>query len=154
MKRTIVLIAMSILVLLSICVPQQGQLEPCTSTKYQALAVNKIVVGNPTAGIVLFEVIELDTKCYKDLRIFVHVMNDSYQTKPFTGVSSMNIFAYHAIGSGSWSYYSEKFPMKLTSEFAGYCQIPVIGEKTRIVILGYNMPDVKLKVDVAAYLLK
>jgi hypothetical protein len=101
-----------------------------------------------------FEVVELDTKCYKDLRIFVHVMNDSYKTNPFTVGSTMAINALHAIGSGSWNYYSEQFSMKYASEMHGFSQIPVIGEKTRIVIYGYNMPEVKLKVDVAAYLVK
>lgn len=156
MKRTNVLVVMTglfLLILLFGCIPQQAQIESCP-TKYQVLAANKIVVGNPRGGVILFEIADLDTRCYKELRVFVHVMNDSYTTKPFTAGSSMIIKAFHAIGSGSWNYFSEQFPMKYTSEFHGFSQIPVIGEKTRIVVFGYNMPDVKLKVDVAAYLVK
>jgi hypothetical protein len=156
MKRANVLAAMSglfLLILLCGCIPQQAQIESCP-TKYQALAVDKIAVGNPSGGVILFEIADVNTKCYKELRIFVHVMNDSYETTPFTAGSNMQIKAYHAIGSGSWNYFSEQFPMKYTSEFHGFSQIPVVGEKTRIVVLGYNMPNVKLKVDVAAYLVK
>ncbi|MDQ1350329.1 MAG: hypothetical protein QG657_630 [Acidobacteriota bacterium] len=131
----------------------QAQIESCP-TKYQALAVSKIVEGNPSGGVILFEIADLDTKCYKELRVYVHVMNDAYTTKPFTAGSNLQIKAYHAIGSGSWNYFSEQFPMKYTSEIYGLSLIPVIGEKTRIVVFGYNMPKVKLKVDVAAYLVK
>jgi len=156
MKRANVLAAMAglfLLILLFGCIPQQAQIESCP-TKYQALAVDKIVVGNPSSGVILFEIADLDTKCYKELRVFVQIMNDAYATKPFTAGSTMQIKAYHAIGSGSWTYFSEQFPMKYTSEFFGFSQIPVVGEKTRIVVSGYNMPNVKLKVDVASYLVK
>jgi hypothetical protein len=158
MKRANVLAAMPglfLLILLFGCIPPQAQaqIESCP-TKYQALAVSKIVEGNPLGGVILFEIPDLDTKCYKELRVFVHVMNDAYATKPFTAGSNLQIKAYHAIGSGSWNYFSEQFPMKYTSEFHGFSQIPVVGEKTRIVVFGYDMPKVKLKVDVAAYLVK
>lgn len=66
----------------------------------------------------------------------------------------MTIAAFHSIGKGSWGYFSQEFPKKYTSEFNGYVDIPIIGEKTRLVITGYNMPGVDLEVDVAAYLIK
>lgn len=156
MKRTNVFVVMAglfLLVLLFGCIPQQAQIDSCP-TKYQVLAANKIVAGNPSGGVILFEIADLDTKCYKELRVFVHVMNDAYATKPFTAASNLQIKAFHAIGSGSWTYFSEQFPMKYTSEIFGLSLIPVIGETTRIVVFGYNMPKVKLKVDVAAYLVK
>jgi len=156
MKRTnvfVVMLGLFLLILGFECIPQQAQIEAC-QTKYQVLAADKKVTGNPSGGVILFEVVDLNTKCYKDLRIFVHVMNNSYKTKPFTAGSTMTIGAFHGIGSGSWNYFTEQFSMKYTSEFQGFSQIPVIGEKTRIVVVGYNMPDVKLVVDVAAYLVK
>ena len=128
--------------------------KECCPTKYLALAKTKKVKGNPSTGVKLFEITDLNTKCYKEIRLFVHVMNDSYKNYPFTNKAFMTICAYHAIGKGSWAYYTERFPMKFTSEFHGFSQIPVIGEKTRIVVYGYYMPPVKLKVDVAAYLVK
>jgi hypothetical protein len=66
----------------------------------------------------------------------------------------MVIRAFHGIGNGSWGYYSEEFPMEFTSEFHGFIEIPVVGDTTRLVVSGYNMPAVNLKVDVAAYLVK
>ncbi len=156
MKRKnvfVVMLGLFLLILGFECIPQQARIEAC-QTKYQVLAANKIVTGNPSGGVILFEVLDLNTRCYKDLRIFVHVMNNSYKTKPFPAGSTMTIGAFHGIGSGSWKYFTEQFSMKYTSEFQGFSQIPVIGEKTRIVVFGYNMPDVKLIVDVAAYLVK
>ena len=128
--------------------------KECCPTKYLVLAKTKKVKGNPSKGVKLFEITDLNTECYKELRLFVHVMNDSYKKYPFIKKAYMKINAYHAIGKGSWAYYTERFPMKFTSEFYGFSQIPVIGEKTRIVVYGYYMPHVKLKVDVAAYLVK
>jgi hypothetical protein len=131
----------------------QAQKE-CCPTKYLTLAKTKKVKGNPLTGIKLFEKTDLNTKCYKELRLFVHVMNDSYKKHPFSTKAFMMINAYHSIGKGSWVYYTENFPKKYTSEFHGFSQIPVMGEKTRIVVYGYFMPSVKLKVDIAAYLVK
>lgn len=129
----------------------QAQKEWCP-TKYLALAKTKKVKGNPAGRVILFEITDLNTKCYKEIRLFVHVMNNSYNNYPFTEKTYMTINAYHAIGEGSWTYYTERFPRKFTSEFHGFIQIPVIGEKTRIVVFGYYMPPVELNVDVAAYL--
>jgi len=120
-------------------------------TKYMALAETEKVIGDPSGGVILFETY-IETKGYKELRVFVHVMNRSYKTNPFCSDDYMTIRAYHGIGRGSWGYYSREFPMKYLSEFHGFIQIPVIGDKTRMVVFGYNMPGVELEVDVAAYL--
>ncbi len=156
MKRTSIL-SMSILLFLCLFFIgsnyQPAQTRECP-TRYQALAKTKMVQGNPSRGVVLYEIKNLNTRCYKNLRIFVHVMNDYYKTKPFTRNSYLTITAYHGIGTGSWSYYTRKFPKKYTSELHAYCQIPVMGNTTRLVVFGYNLPAVKLKVDVAAYLVK
>jgi len=119
--------------------------------KYMALAETEKVIGNPSGGVILFETY-IDTKGYKELRVFVHVMNMSYKTNPFSSNDYMTIRVYHGIGRGSWGYYSGEFAMKYTSEFNGFIQILVIGDKTRMVVFGYNMPGVELEVDVAGYL--
>ena len=123
-------------------------------TKYMALAETEKVTGNPSGWVTLFEASDIDTECYKELRIYVHVMNNYYESKPFPSTAYFFIRAFHGIGRGSWSYYSEQFPREYTSELSGFIQIPVIGDKTRIVVSGYDTPDVELDVDVAAYLVK
>ncbi len=123
-------------------------------TKYVALAKTAVVTGKPGGWTNLFEVTDLETVCYKEVRIFVHVFNNSYKTLPFPPNAKMTISAFHGIGKGSWSYFSKEFPQKFTSEFHGFVDIPVIGEKTRLVVSGYNMPGVILEVDVAAYLVR
>jgi hypothetical protein len=155
MKKSYISIMLMIffLCVLNIGCNNHDSIETCP-TKYTALAETEKVTGDPSKGIKLFEITDIDTKCYKELRIFVHVMNDYYETKPFTSNAFMTITAFHGIGTGSWGYYSEKFPMKYTSEFHGFVQIPVMGDKTRLVVFGYYMPDVELKVNVASYFVK
>lgn len=129
-------------------------IEVCP-TKYIALAESAKVTGNPVGWVKLFEATDIDTACYKELRVYVHVMNDYYESKPFRSTSYFYIGAFHGIGRGSWSYYtSEDFRMEYTSGLDGFVEIPIIGDKTRIVVSAYDTPDVELEVDVAAYLVK
>ena len=128
--------------------------EPACDTSYSALAETLPATGDPAGGVKLFQEKALDTACFDELRLFVHVMNDDYEASPFTSGARLVIYAYHGIGQGSWSYFSEEFPMRFTSELHGFSRIPVVGEKTRLVVFGYNLPAVELEVDVAAYLVK
>ncbi len=155
MKKTSVLIVL-LFVLVFVGWSQRIPLERDSNcpTKYIPLAISKIVTGNPSSGVTLFEITDLDTQCYKEIRLFVHVMNNSYTTNPFTNTSYLYVSAFHGIGTGSWSYFSDRMPMKFTSEIGGLSIIPVIGNKTRIVVFGYNLPAVQLSVDAAAYLVK
>lgn len=123
-------------------------------TRYQALAETLPVTGDPAGGVELFEVSGVDTACFDELRVFVHVMNNAYETDPFPADARMVVYAYHGIGNGSWAYHSDEFPMRFTSELHGFSRIPVMGETTRLVAFGYNLPGVELEVDVAAYLVK
>lgn len=154
MKKTVqlaILATMSAL-LLAACANGAAPEGAECDTKYAALAETLPVTGDPSGGIQLFEVTDLNTACFEELRLFVHVMNDDYETSPFTSDARLVLRAFHGIGQGSWGYFSEEFPMRFTSELHGFSQIPVIGETTRLVVFGYNLPAVQLKVDVAAYL--
>lgn len=126
----------------------------CCATEYRVFVETHKVNGMPTGGVKLFEISGVDINGIDELRVFVHVMNDSYATKPFPSNSYMTITAYHGIGTGSWAYHTEKFTRKYTSEFHGYTKIPVIGNITRIAVFGYNMPNVELKVDMAGQLVR
>ena len=123
-------------------------------TKYVALAETLPVTGDPAGGVTLFEVTDLDTACFDELRVFVHVMNEAYETAPYTSDARLVVRAFHGIGQGSWGYFSQEFPMQFTSQLHGFSQIPVMGETTRLVVFGYNLPAVELEVDVAAYLVE
>ena len=123
-------------------------------TRYVALAETLPATGDPSGGVTLFEVTDLDTACFDELRVFVHVMNDAYETSPYTSGSRLVVRAFHGIGQGSWGYFSQEFPMQYTSQLHGFSQIPVMGETTRLVVFGYDLPAVELEVDVAAYLVR
>lgn len=151
MKKTLFIVLLCLIFFLIGC--ERNEIERC-DTKYQALLEDHIVTGDPSGGVQLFEIKDLDTKCYKQLRIFIHVMNDHYETDPFP--TNVRIFfgAYHEIGSGSWAFFTKNFLMEYTSELHGFAEIPIIGEKTRIAAIGYYMPAVEVKVCVAAYFVK
>lgn len=128
--------------------------EPACGTRYAALAETLPANGDPAGGVKLFEASGVDTACFDELRLFVHVMNDHYEASPFTANARLAIYAYHGIGRGSWAYFSEEFPMRVTSELHGFSRIPVVGETTRLTVFGYNLPAVEVEVDVAAYLVE
>lgn len=122
-------------------------------TEYRALAqTHRVTPGADYAT--LFEADKIDTKHCKELRLFVHVMNNAYEHAPFPSGSSLTISAFHGIGRGSWCFFSARFEQRYTSELDGFVQIPVIGEVTRIVVSGRHLPTVELEVDVAALLVR
>jgi len=95
---------------------------------------------------------EVTTKGYKTLRIFAHILNEAYKSKPLPENSDLKIIAYYKIGQGGWGYFEKTFNYKSTSGWGGVADIPIIGEKTQIAIYAHNMKDSNLKVDVVASL--
>lgn len=120
------------------------------SIKHKELAENKIVTINKDEYTTSLFTQKVVTKGYKNLRIFSHIYNDQYESKPIPQNAYFLIIAYYAIGQGGWGYHTERFNYESTSGWSGVANIPVVGETTRVGIIGFNMPKVDLKVDVVA----
>ena len=126
--------------------------ESKPSVKNIKLVENKVVKVDPTdhSSIVYGKVI--DTRGYTQLRIFARIHNEHYSQQPLSDVSSFQINAFNAIGTGSWGYHSEKFKYRSTSGWSGVTTIPIVGDKTRIAVIVTQMKNSELQVNVRATL--
>jgi len=126
--------------------------DECPPTSYSVLLDRAQVWGGVRVD--LFELRDIDTSCFKEIRLFVHVWNEDYRRNPFRRGARISISGFHNTPGGSWTYFTEDFPMSVTSYIDGVAYIPVVGDRFRVVGWGFNLPNVLLEVTVTAYLVR
>jgi hypothetical protein len=116
----------------------------CERTKYGVL-VSRFNVEKfdtpfgPGYEVVFDEVI--DTKGYNEVRVWVHVFVDSYQTNPVTNAAQLQVRFMHQFPGGSFDYERATLGWNnVTSYINGDAVKPVLGEKLRVLCNPRNLP--------------
>jgi hypothetical protein len=107
----------------------------------------------PTAyGMPIVGEYTIQTLGYSEIRFFVHVFVDNYQTTPIQN-AKLYITMFHTIKGGSWSYSYNTINSTVTSYINGYVNEKIIGKTLRILVKPENMPAGPYRVEVSYYLI-
>lgn len=78
---------------------------------------------------------------WKEIRVWVHVMNDNYETTPVTAAAQLELRFLHGFTHGSFDYEKAVIPWNgFTSYINGYTIKPVIGKSLRVMCHPANLP--------------
>jgi hypothetical protein len=117
---------------------------PAAQTKYVELIANQLL-NQPLTPIgpgypELFDE-TIDVAGWKEIRVWVHVFVDNYQTTPIATTSArLELRFMHNFAGGSFDYDKAVFQTNVTSYIDGFAVKPVIGNKLRLLCHPENLP--------------
>lgn len=123
---------------------EKGPLPHGDRTKFVELISNKLVThpsepfgpGYP----VLFDEI-VDVTGWKEIRAWVHVFVENYQTTPITTTAArLELRFMHQFSGGSFDYEKSTFHTSVTSYIDGFTVKPILGNKVRLLCRPENLP--------------
>jgi hypothetical protein len=122
---------------------EQSMCFLCPKTNYVELIANQPLPA-PTEPYgpgypVLFDV-SFPVKGWKEIRVWVHVFVDNYETTPITSSTRLELRFMHSFTGGSFNYEGAVFTSDFTSYINGYTVIPLVGEQLRLVCHPENLP--------------
>ena len=114
-------------------------------TKYVELIKNKVLAAPETPlGPGYDELFEkkIPVSGWKEMRVWVHVFVDNYQTTPVTSATKLEIRFLHDFCTGnSFDYAVTTLPYNgVTSYINGYAIQPIIGKEVRLICHPVNLP--------------
>jgi len=131
----------------------------CKSAQYVELISNQVITA-PTQPFgpgydVLFDS-EIPVIGWKDVRVWVHVFVENYETTPVTSATKLELrFMHNFVGANSFDYEKVTLPYNnVTSYINGYSIQPIIGSKLRLLCHPINLPAGPYRVSVTYLLVR
>jgi hypothetical protein len=119
------------------------------STQYTELLKN-VKLSSLTNGLLFDQTIT--TAGYNEIRVWVHVFVEKYQTTPVTGSTKLKVRLMHQFTGGSFDYVNATFGSSVASYINGYTAQRIIGDQTRILCSPENLPAGPWDVSLTVYL--
>lgn len=95
---------------------------------------------------------KIETKGFAEIRVWVHVFVEDYETNPVTPSSRLTVRFMHQFPGGSFDYEQGTITSNVTSYINGYVAKPIIGDMLRLLCRASNMPPGPYTIDVTYYL--
>nr|WP_300147012.1 hypothetical protein [Propionicimonas sp.] len=125
-----------------------------SATRYVEL-INETLTAFPTPFGPTYDVAfdeTFPTAGFKEIRLWVHIFADNYETTPITAGAQLEVRFMHVFTGGSFSYEELNIDEFAGSYINGYCVIPIIGDELRVVCHPTGMPPGPYHVNVTYYL--
>ncbi len=129
-----------------------------TLTKYVEL-INNQTIAAPNNPIgpgyeVLFDS-NIKVDGWKEIRVWVHVFVDNYQTTPVTSAAKLELRFMHNFTGGSFDYDKVAIPWnQVTSYINGYAIKPLIGKELRLLCHPVSLPPHPYRLSVTYLLVR
>ena len=95
---------------------------------------------------------EFETAGFSEIRVWVHISVENYDTDPVTPDSRLTVRFYHRFPGGSFGYEEGAISSSVTSYIDGYLVKPIIGDRLRLACRATDMPPGPYRIDVTYYL--
>lgn len=97
----------------------------------------------------------ITTAGYNEIRLWVHVFEDNYETTPITSTAQLEVRFMHQFEGGSFDYEKRIIGYNgVTSYINGYCAVPIIGNGLRLLCHPTGMPPGPYTLQVTYYLVR
>ncbi|MGM0384661.1 MAG: hypothetical protein ACQERF_01575 [Actinomycetota bacterium] len=95
------------------------------------------------------------TAGYNEIRLWVHVFEDNYETTPITPAAQLEVRFMHQFVGGSFDYEKRTIGYNgMTSYINGYCAVPIIGNELRVLCRPTGMPPGPYTLQVTYHLVR
>lgn len=96
----------------------------------------------------------IDTAGYNEIRLWVHVFVDNYAATPITSGAKLAVRFMHVFSGGSFDYEERTIDDSTPSYLNGYCAVPIIGDRLRLLGHPTGMPPGPFRLQVTYYLIR
>ncbi len=133
--------------------------DPLTSTKYVELIADRAVPTPLTPFGPGYDVLfdeKIDVLGWAEIRVWVHVFVDNYETTPVTSVTTLELrFMHDFVSSNSFNYEVAVLPWNgVTSYINGYTTQPIIGKELRLICHPVDLPPGPYRLSVTYLLVR